>query len=390
MVGTNGIIPGNTPWLHDPAAQRVCAALQAGGYQALFVGGCVRNALLGLPAKDVDISTDARPDQVTELAGRAGLKAIPTGIEHGTITVIADDTPYEVTTFRQDVETDGRRAVVAFSDNITDDARRRDFTVNALYATPQGELVDPLGGLPDLRARRIRFIEDPVTRIKEDYLRILRYFRFYAWYADQDAGFDPDALAAIAANAEGLGQISSERVGHEMRNLLAAPDPAPSLAGCQNSGVLLQVLPGADSRWIAPLIHIEQNLGVDPVWMTRLAALGGQDAASRLRLSRSETKQLDLLLGLMSPDVPLAEIAYRQGQKTAISVMLLRGAVMSKMPDSSLLETIFNASQAIFPVSAADLMPRYQGPALGDRLRMLESDWIKSGFTMDKNTLLSL
>ncbi|MCK4711369.1 MAG: CCA tRNA nucleotidyltransferase, partial [Marinosulfonomonas sp.] len=168
-------------WISNPNTQKVCEMLTDAGFECFFVGGCVRNALLGAPVNDIDISTNALPDRVMELAKAAGLKAVPTGIDHGTVTVIADGTPFEITTYRRDVETDGRRAVVAFSDTIMDDAHRRDFTMNALYADADGVIIDPLNGMPDLLARRIRFIEDADLRIKEDYLRILRFFRFHAW-----------------------------------------------------------------------------------------------------------------------------------------------------------------------------------------------------------------
>ena len=233
-------------WVSDPATQRVCAALTEGGAQALFVGGCVRNALLDTPVSDIDIATDALPNRVVELAQAADLKAIPTGIDHGTVTVVCDHIPHEITTFRRDVETDGRRAVVAFSDKVEEDAARRDFTMNAIYARPDGTVLDPLLGLPDLEARRVRFIGTAQNRIREDYLRSLRYFRFHAWYGDAQAGFDADALAAIAGNLDGLSTLSRERVGAELLKLLAAPDPAPSVAAMRSTGVLAR-LPGARS-----------------------------------------------------------------------------------------------------------------------------------------------
>lgn len=236
----------NTGFLADPNGQRVCALLESGGHQALFVGGCVRNAVLGAPASDVDIATDAHPDEVMTLAKAHDVRAVPTGIEHGTVTLVLDNVPFEVTTFRRDVATDGRRAVVAFSDRMEDDARRRDFTMNALYADRHGELYDPVGGLPDAQARRVRFIDDPVQRIQEDYLRILRFFRFGAWYADAALGWDADALSAIAQTLDGLRSLSAERVGAEMIKLLAAPDPAPAVAVMARTGVLHTLLPGAD------------------------------------------------------------------------------------------------------------------------------------------------
>ncbi|MCX8507347.1 MAG: CCA tRNA nucleotidyltransferase, partial [Rhodobacteraceae bacterium] len=250
-------------WIKAPGLQQVLACLSGAGHAAYLVGGCVRNALMGLPVTDLDISTDALPLRVSALAKAAGLKVVPTGIEHGTVTVVAQGAPHEVTTFRRDVQTDGRRAVVAFSTRIEEDAARRDFTMNALYADRTGAVVDPLGGIADLRARRLRFVGRPEDRIREDYLRILRFFRFHALYGDVAEGLDPEGLAACAAHSAGIETLSRERVGHEMRKLLAAADPAPAVAAMQASGVLAHSLPGADPRALAPLVHLEGGLSPD-------------------------------------------------------------------------------------------------------------------------------
>ncbi|NNE52236.1 MAG: CCA tRNA nucleotidyltransferase [Sulfitobacter sp.] len=382
------LIPPDTPWLTDPAARAVCAALQAEGHHLYFVGGCVRNALLGRPVSDVDMSTNARPEEVTRLAEAAGLKAVPTGIDHGTVTVVSDGHPFEITTFRRDVETDGRRAVVAYSDDIADDARRRDFTMNALYATPAGEIVDPLGGLPDLRARRVRFIEDPAARIREDYLRILRFFRFTATYGDPALGFDAEALAAIAANLDGLETLSAERLGHEMTRLLTAPEPAPAVAAMRQVGALGRVLPGSDDRWLGPLVHLEQEVGIPADWRARLAILGGEDVAVWLRLSKADGRMLEKLTAHGFGATTLAEIAYREGVEVAQQTLLIRGAVAAEIPQKCFLDTITDAAKAEFPIRAADLMPRYKGPALGEKLRALEADWIASGFALTAQELI--
>ena len=212
-------------WLDAPETQGVMAVLAGGGHRALAVGGCVRNALIGVPVADVDLATDALPERVAALAEAAGMKAVPTGIAHGTITVVSRGVPHEVTTFRRDVETDGRHAVVAYTGEVAEDAARRDFTMNALYAEADGRLVDPLGGLPDLIARHLRFVGDAEARIREDHLRILRFFRFHAWYGR--GPLDTEGLAACARLAEGVERLSGERVGSEMKRLLAAPDPGP-------------------------------------------------------------------------------------------------------------------------------------------------------------------
>lgn len=375
------------PLLQASSTRSVCDAIVSGGAEIYFVGGCVRNALLSEAVSDLDLATNVTPQRVMQLAESAGLKVVPTGIEHGTVTVVAEGLPHEITTFRKDVATDGRRAVVAFASDIAEDARRRDFTMNALYARPDGTVVDPLGGLPDLLARRVRFIGTAQNRIREDYLRILRYFRFHSWYGKAEDGFDPEALAAIAETQEGLGQLSRERVGAEMVKLLRAPDPAPSVAVMRQLGVLALVLPGADDRALAPLIHLEG--GLPPAAESRLAALGGDSPREALRLSKALAARVDLLRDLASGTMGAAEMAYRHDAETARRALILRSALL-EMPVNPLLETDIEAgSQARFPLTAQDLMPQYQGADLGRRLKILEARWISSGFSLGRDELLS-
>ena len=371
------------PWLTDDASQAVCKLLTDAGYQAWFVGGCVRNELLGEPVADLDLSTDATPQTVMDLAQAANIHAIPTGIEHGTVTLVVDNIPFEITTFRHDVKTDGRRATVAFSDNITDDARRRDFTMNALYAAPDGQVADPLDGLPDLQARRIRFIEDADRRIKEDYLRILRFFRFYAWYGDVSEGPDADGLAACAENIDGLQSLSIERVTAEMLKLLGAPDPAPAAAAMASTGALSQVLPGADAGNLAVLVHLEQELDVAADPLRRLAVIGGtpEDA---LRLSKAQARDLAAITSGLSP----VETAYRHGARAGRDLLLVQAASLGQFVDGAALAQIDQAARQVFPLKAADLMPEFSGPALGKALKEAEARWISSGFTLTKAELL--
>ncbi|WP_289042906.1 CCA tRNA nucleotidyltransferase [uncultured Aliiroseovarius sp.] len=374
-------------WINAPAAQAVSRAIEAAGHQVFFVGGCVRNDLLGAPISDLDLSTDARPDRVMRIAVDAGLRAVPTGIDHGTVTVVADGEGLEVTTFRKDVETDGRRAVVAFSDRLEDDAHRRDFTMNALYATPDGAICDPLGGLHDLRARRVRFIDDAGARIREDYLRTLRFFRFHAWYGDPARGMDADALAGIASNLAGLETLSRERVGAEMLKLLAAPDPARAVATMAQTGVLGIVLPGADASGLPSLIHLEGDCPPDPI--RRLAALGGEDVPDRLRLSKRDRKQLAVIREGMGSVMPAGELAYRHGADLATDVVLLRSAQMGAPLDACIWADIAKGAQATFPVQPADLMPALNGLELGAQLRRIEARWIASGFELQRKDLLT-
>lgn len=375
-------------WLTCATTQTVCAMLETAGHQALLVGGCVRNALLGAPVTDIDIATDALPLTVMQRAKQAGLKALPTGIDHGTITVIADGVPHEITTFRKDVATDGRRAVVAFSNTVEDDARRRDFTMNALYVTSDGTLVDPLGGLADLKARRFVFIDDAAQRIREDYLRILRYFRFHAWYGDVDAGLDPEALAAIAENSAGIETLSKERVGSEMIKLLSAKDPAPAVAAMRQSGALACVLDGADDKALAPLVHFEQQSDEPPEPIRRLAALGGQGAEAALRLGKKQAKRLADLHDAAGDITRASVLAYRFDADFAVSALMLRAALLEMPYDPAIRAEAMRGGAQVFPIKAADLMDRAQGPALGALLRSLEDRWIASDFTLDRAALL--
>lgn len=376
------------PWLRTSSTVNVMGVFTQAGKKAYFVGGCVRNHLLGAPVSDFDISTDALPAETIKIAQDAGLKAVPTGIEHGTITVISGGEPFEVTTFRRDVETDGRRAVVAFSKDILDDARRRDFTMNALYADKDGHILDPLNGLPDIQCRQIRFIEDANQRIAEDYLRILRFFRFHAWYGDPDGGIDADGLAACADGIDGLDTLSKERIGAEMRKLLAAIDPAPALASMAHCGALMRVLPGANSAAIAPLVHLEQHAGITPSWPRRLMALGGENTTKNLRLSRAESRQLSTLKHLLGMSYSPAEAGYRHGKQPAIDGALVFAAGLSTPLPPDCLSEIDRGEAAIFPVAAKDLQPTYSGKALGEKLIELEDLWVQSDFQATKSELL--
>ncbi|PWG17037.1 CCA tRNA nucleotidyltransferase [Salibaculum griseiflavum] len=375
-------------WLNDPGAQAVCRMLEDAGHSAFFVGGCVRNALIGAEVSDLDLSTDARPERIMALAEREGFKAVPTGLEHGTVTIVIDGQPFEITTFRRDVATDGRRATVAFADTIDADAHRRDFTMNALYADPRGIIHDPLDGLPDLRAGHVRFIDDPGQRIREDYLRILRFFRFHAWFGDEAAGLDAEGLAACAAHAEGLESLSKERIGHEMLRLLAAPDPAPSISAMAQSGILARVLAGADAMILPVLVHLENEVGLTPDRILRLAAIGGEGVGDALRLRKVDARRRERLRDAALGDWSTAELGYRLGREDGAKALVLRQAAIGQPVDESLLIQLETGSEQVFPIKAADLQPGVQGPALGDALRRLERDWIDSGFRLTRDALL--
>ncbi len=377
-------------WLTQGPTQAVLGMLGAAGHQAYCVGGCVRDALIGRPVSDVDIATDAPAAQVAALAKAAGLKPVPTGIDHGTVTVVADGQGFEVTTFRRDVETFGRHAVIAYSDRLEDDAARRDFTINALYVGADGRLTDPLGGLPDLMARRIRFVGAPADRIREDYLRILRYFRFQAHFGDPVRPMEPEALAACAAHAAGVATLSAERIGTETRKLLAAPDPSRALGAMADTGVLARVLPGADPAPLALMVHLEGGV-LPPRWLRRLAALAPRDDTARdaLRLSRAEARDLSHLRQHAATDAAPAALGYWLGTDLGCDAVLAQAARRCELlPPGWQAEVARGAAQR-FPVAARDLMPDYTGPALGARLRELEWRWVASDFALDRAALLA-
>ena len=373
-------------WMDRPETRAVFNALTHEGHQAFFVGGCVRNSLIGSPVDDIDIATNATPDEVTRLATHANIKVIPTGIEHGTLTLVKGNHSFEVTTFRKDMKTNGRHAVVEFTDSLASDAQRRDFTINALYATATGDIQDPVNGLIDLENRRVRFIGDPHARIEEDYLRILRFFRFYAWYGNQDDGIDPEGLAAVASSLDGLVGLSKERVGKEVKKLLSAPNPTVSVAAMRASGVLSVILPEADDRALGILNHLEEQVDIAPNPIRRLACVGGTDVATRLRLSRAEAREYRMLRNAIEQIWGAAELGYRLGD-AGLSAYLLRSALLETPLSEIDLGNLRQGQKAVFPVTALDL-PHLQGADLGRHLKELESRWIQSGFTASRKDLL--
>ena len=372
-------------WLDRPALRAVIDAL---GDAAFFVGGCVRNTLLGEPVADIDLTTPIEPGEVTRRLEAAGLKAVPTGIEHGTVTAVSGGVGFEITTFRADVATDGRRALVRFSTDIAEDAARRDFTMNAIYADPAGEIIDPLGGLADLLARRIRFIGEPRDRIREDYLRILRFFRFGAWYGGD--GIEPEGLAACAESVDGIDGLARERIGAEIRKLLAAPDPAPAVAAMAASGVLARCLPGASAALLAPLVDLEGAAGVGADWITRLAALGAGNPVEDLRLSRADAKSLVNIRTLLAASVAVAVAAHCHGARAAQAMALLRAAGGDTGGLANLESEIARGMAAKFPLRAANLIKAGMppGPALGAALEAARTQWLDSDFSLDRVKLL--
>jgi len=387
------------PWMVEPATCAVLAALLAGGVEARFVGGSVRDALLGKRIGDIDIATPASPERVIELLEKASIKVVPTGLAHGTVTAVVPPRHFEITTLRRDVETYGRRARVAFDADWAADAARRDFTINAIFLTPDGTLHDPVGGLVDLRARRVRFVGDPATRIAEDVLRLLRYYRFEARFGN-GAGDGP-ARAACRAAAHSLPLLSAERVAQELAKLLETPDPIAVLRMMQEDGVLAVVLPEARRlKRLQRLIEIEP--AADP--LLRLAALievdseGATALAARLRFSNAWR---DGLRGL-SPPWPVDQrgdvreqrrALYRLGVERYRDVVWLMAAEgeVSRSRLTRLLDLAGGWTPPVFPLDGRDVTTL--GIPTGERVgRLLAAvrDWWEAGdFTADRGACLA-
>jgi poly(A) polymerase len=369
-------------WRKKRGITRLLAALGADQGLTRYVGGAVRDDLLRLPISDVDLATRIPPDEVIRRLEKAKIKAVPTGIEHGTVTAVSDGHPFEVTTLRRDVSTDGRRATVAFTDDWREDAARRDFTINALSADPvTGELFDYFGGLADLQRRHIRFIGDPLQRIAEDHLRILRFFRFHARFDAREP--DAAALAACTARSNDLMALSRERVADELLKLLAVPDPSATVEIMLAHAILKPVLPEIDGGKLGnltALIASERNAGVTPDPLRRLAALlprdpaVADDIAVRLRLSNKARKRLACAAN-DAVEGAAEVLAYRVGVECAVDRLLLknRNREASKIAG-------WNAPR--LPISGGALIKLglTEGPVVARTLRRIENRWVEAGF----------
>lgn len=402
-------------WFRDEALQRVLSLLNADGGEGRVVGGAVRNSLIGLPVADIDIATTLLPEAVVERAEAAGIKAVPTGIAHGTVTLVIDGKPFEITTLRRDVETDGRRARVAFSEDWQADAERRDLTINALYASADGEVVDLVGGLADLERRNIRFIGDAATRIAEDHLRILRFFRFFAHYGSGR----PDAagLRACAAARSKIATLSAERVWSEMKKLLAAKEPGRALLWMRQVSILTEVLPETE-KWgidaIPALISTEQALGWTAEPLLRLAAIVPPDAArlaklaERLRLSKAEAAYLQAWANAPTVNDDISEAAFDRllyrhdpsgvAARLKLALAVARGKAEGDFEEMSraarlgkLLERTAKWKKPAFPLSGADALAAgvTAGPRVGELLAKLEQEWVEGNFAGDRASLLA-
>jgi poly(A) polymerase len=372
-----GMTLPDAAWRRQPGLDRLTAALDAAHGHARWVGGAVRDSLLGLPVADLDLATSFAPEDVVRRLDAAGIRTVPTGIAHGTVTAIAEGTVVEVTTLRRDVATDGRHAVVAFSDDWREDAARRDFTMNALYADPlTGEIFDWFGGLDDLAARRVRFIGDPYRRIAEDHLRILRFFRFHARFGD---AIDEEGLAACTARANDLMALSRERIASELLKLLVAPGAVAAVALMEARGIFRPVLPEIEAGGVARLRDLAAREAAAPVPadpIRRLAALVAPDAAeavgARLKLSNADRKRLIQASAGVGHEGPLA-LGYRAGVEGAIDRLVLGGA--DPRP-------LLGWERPTLPIGGGALVARGlgKGPDVARTLRAIEDRWIAEGF----------
>jgi len=369
-------------WSKKRGTKRLLGALGAEQGLTRYVGGAVRDDLLGLPVSDIDLATRIPPDEVIRRLEKARIKAVPTGIDHGTITAVSDGQPFEITTLRRDVTTDGRRATIAYTDDWKEDAARRDFTINALSADPiTGELFDYFGGLSDLQNRHIRFIGDPLQRIAEDHLRILRFFRFHARF---DAGeADTAALNACAARAKDLMALSRERIADELLKLLEIPDPSRTIEIMLDRAILKPIFPEIEMKRLADLralIAAEQAADVAPDPLRRLGALVprreelADDIAVRLRLSNKARKRL-VCAAARDLGISPQALAYRVGNECAVDRLLLAG----RPSDAA---AIAGWHRPRLPVSGGQLIKRglAEGPIVAQTLRSIEDEWLKAGF----------
>lgn len=391
-------------WLTDKATQKIMQALSSNGKEARFVGGCVRDALLRRPVHDIDIATQEKPEAVLKLLEGHQIKAIATGIEHGTVTAVYENKTFEITTLRRDIETDGRHAVVSFTEDWLEDAQRRDFTFNAMSADKQGEVYDPFDGLEDLRAGRVIFVGDANARIKEDYLRILRFFRFSAYYAK--ARVDDEAVEACTALAHGIKDLSGERISQEVLRLLEAPRAAKYVSLMIKTGVMSHLLEQVEDPTNLEMLSAFEDT---PDRLRRLAVLLPKNrqvveaCCARFRLSNAQKKRLimarcaDEFLIPSVPENKLRAFLHRYGAITARDHVFLywaeKGFTGIGPNEQKLLDNLdqWEANPQPFPLQGRDLLERgfEAGPKLGQTLKQIESWWCRGGCIADKETCLT-
>ena len=403
MSGEDRLAPQS--WMTRPETRAVVDALTADGTEIRFVGGCVRNALIGRPIRDIDIATPAAPTRVIEQIEAAGLMAVPTGIDHGTVTAVANGIPFEITTLRHDVETHGRHATVAFTEDWVADAERRDFTMNAVYASPDGTLFDPMNGVADARAGRVRFVGEPERRIREDVLRILRFYRFHAELGCGD--LDTPGRRACRGLADLLPKLSGERMQAELARLLAAPGAAATIAAMAEDGIFAPLFgTPVGTRRFDRLRALEERHGVSTSWVRGLAALlypdpdAARTAAERLKLSNHDGGRLARIAAELTTFRPLENdpVArrvwfYRRDADLYRDLVLLAAADRETAPDGLAGDLAAAAAwrKPDFPLAGPDVLALGvgEGPQVGRMLRAVEDWWIENDFKPDRATCLA-
>lgn len=398
--------PQQFPWMRTDAISALFSAFPAGRLR--FVGGCVRNALWNIAVGDIDLACQLEPHAVVKALDDAAIRHIPTGIAHGTVTAVIDGQPYEITSLRRDVETDGRRATVAYTTDWAEDAQRRDLTLNALYADQSGTVFDPTGqGLEDLKARKFRFVGEPAERVQEDYLRILRFFRFLAWYGGQEK-VDAASLKACREHQAGLKTLSVERVWMEIRKLLSARNPVRACHIMLTNGILETVLPEANNvDGLEALVRLESREGIKPDPLLRLMAMSAREPlqmallTKRLKMSNAETDRLrgwaddSAQLSTDMPERDRLTAIYKSGKSVIFDRARLRAAGETDAIQSSrwmvLADLALGWQAPVFPITGKDLVEAGvpKGPGMGKALKALEALWVRSGFSTEKPQLLA-
>jgi len=378
-----------TKWLRNPSAQKLSKLYKSFGYQVLFVGGCVRNTILKMPVTDIDLATDAQPEEIIKIAKENNIRFVPTGLAHGTITLIIDNKNYQITTFRTDFDHDGRYAKVEFTESLLLDASRRDLTINALYCNHVGEVIDPLNGLDDIKKQKIKFIGNPNERIKEDNLRILRFFRFQAIYGNKNLEIDSIALEACHNHKSKLAALSKERITSELRKILSAPNPLEVIIKMNETGVLNELFQNVSIDSLEAYLKTEEKFKININWLGRLLSLQVTQKEESLKLTRCEFKFLKQTKSAIENQIHVLEFSYYNGVENGKIYSILQNFRHNIILSKNLLNQINSLATKKFPITAKDLMPEISGKKLGEALRSLEDRWIKSNFTLSKKELLA-
>ena len=380
-------------WKSDSALKALVQSLESAGGVAYLVGGCVRNTILGKPFTDIDIATDLLPEQVVSISKKEGYKVIQTGISYGTLTIVKAGRKFEVTTFRSDIKTYGRKASVKFTSEMKLDAMRRDFTMNSIYMAVSGEIIDPLGSLDDLLEKKIKFIGNPSERIEEDNLRILRFFRFLAEFNKGRSDIDQDTMEALYKYKKEVKSLSRERIWMELKRILSVPEPQHIFSIMIAEGILDEVFPPIEIEGLSKVITAEKKYSVSPSHLVRLFSLNksiGKKWAHYVSLTSNEAKILEFIKESLAHYKELKTVAYKFGRGVAEGWLLNFHDGSFDVIPSKMSEIINTGCNAFFPISGVDLLEEMEeGPELGRQMERLEKLWIKSGFKMSKEELLS-